>query len=224
MVKHICTEINFSPGLLGRLIRAYYPSLNLEEKLTKANWAFAIVTLTLEISLLDSLIHELSILKKQFKTHLFNLFKLFFLYHHSKSTMTSYALPFNTKKRVTILSFYSMYKNCNFPQMFVGDTLCLWRTLNSASTQNRQGSCSMSRDSLALSRKHTSSSSFFKVKRDSASSWPNREKVNRHSYSDNQDNFQFTKEIFLFWSQDILVLKSSLYTPKLFELFNCKWD
>lgn len=147
----------------------------------------------------------------------------FFLYHHSKSTMTSYALPFNTKKRVTILSFYSMYKNCNFPQMFVGDTLCLWRTLNSASTQNRQGSCSMSRDSLALSRKHTSSSSFFKVKRDSASSWPNREKVNRHSYSDNQDNFQFTKEI-LFWSQDILVLKSSLYTPKLFELFNCKWD
>lgn len=114
-----------------------------------------------------------------------------------------------------------MYKNCNFPQMFVGDTLCLWRTLNSASTQNRQGSCSMSRDSLALSRKHTSSSSFFKVKRDSASSWPNREKVNRHSYSDNQDNFQFTKEIFLFWSQDILVLKSSLYTPKLFELFNC---
>lgn len=110
MVKHICTEINFSPGLLGRLIRAYYPSLNLEEKLIKANWAFAIVTLTLEISLLDSLIHELSILKKQFKTHLFNLFKLFFLYHHSKSTMTSYALPFNTKKRVTILSFYSMYK------------------------------------------------------------------------------------------------------------------
>lgn len=83
------------------------------------------MTLTLEISLLDSLIHELSILKKQFKTHLFNLFKLFFLYHHSKSTMTSYALPFNTKKRVTILSFYSMYKNCNFPQMFVGDTLSL---------------------------------------------------------------------------------------------------
>lgn len=98
------------------------------------------------------------------------------------------------EKSLTILSFYSMYKNCNFPQMFVGDTLCLWHTLNSASTQNRQGLCSMSRDSLALSRKHTSSSSFFKVKRDSASSWPNREKVNRRSYSDNKDNFQFTKE------------------------------
>lgn len=38
--------------------------------------------------------------------------------------------------------------------------------------QNRQGSCSISRDSLALSRKHTSRSSFFRVKRDSASSWP----------------------------------------------------
>lgn len=223
MVKHICTEINFSPGLLGRLIRAYYLSLNLEEKLIKANWAFAIVTLTLEISLLDSLIHELSILKKQFKTHLFNLFKLFFSLSSFQKHNDIICSPIQYQEKSNYLKLLFNVQNCNFPQMFVGDTLCLWRTLNSASTQNRQGSCSMSRDSLALSRKHTSSSSFFKVKRDSASSWPNREKVNRHSYSDNQDNFQFTKEI-LFWSQDILVLKSSLYTPKLFELFNCKWD
>lgn len=46
-------------------------------------------------------------------------------------------------------------------------------TLNSASMQNKQGSCSISRDALALSRKQTNSSSFFRVKRDSASSWPN---------------------------------------------------
>lgn len=184
------------------------------------------MTLTLEISLLDSLIHEL---KKQLKTHLFKLFKLFFfLLSKFQKHNNIICSPIQyQEKSLTILSFYSMYKNCNFPQMFAGDTLCLWRTLNSASTQNRQGSCSMSRDSLALSRKHTSSSSFFKVKRDSASSWPNREKVNRRSYSDNKDNFQFTKEIlfsFLLLITRILVLKSRLCTPKLFELFNCKWD
>ena len=42
-------------------------------------------------------------------------------------------------------------------------------TLNSASMQNRQGSCSISRDSLALSRKQTSKRSFFRLKRDKAS-------------------------------------------------------
>lgn len=50
-------------------------------------------------------------------------------------------------------------------------------TLNSASKQNRQGLCSISRDPLALSRKHTSRSSFFRVKRDSASSWPNQDRT-----------------------------------------------
>lgn len=55
-------------------------------------------------------------------------------------------------------------------------------TLNSASRQNKQGSCSMSRDSLALSMKHTSSSSFFRVKRDSASSWPNKEREKKGAF------------------------------------------
>lgn len=59
--------------------------------------------------------------------------------------------------------------------MFAVDTGRPWSTLNSASKQNRQGLCSISRDSLALSRKHTSRSSFFRVKRDSTSSWPNQE-------------------------------------------------
>lgn len=63
--------------------------------------------------------------------------------------------------------------------VFIVDVGGLWPTLNSASKQNRQGLCSISRDSLALSRKHTSRSSFFSVKRDSASSWPNQEKVKR---------------------------------------------
>lgn len=54
----------------------------------------------------------------------------------------------------------------------VAGSRSLWPTLNSASKQNRQGLCSIRRDSLARSRKQTNSSSFFRVKRDSASSWP----------------------------------------------------